>query len=144
MPRAAKGLIMAVNIEQAKELIKRCLTFRDKSAVEAVLRSEFLSRLRVVFPDAQDDTWINHYTKGTEAHTTIGKSGGITASRFIDNLVGSTTIEYEVDLRVPRNGTRVTDRLRNMRQGFSGLAFRYRRCAEFSLTRYIGMPMTSL
>jgi len=101
MPRAAKGLIMAVNIEQAKELIKRCLTFRDKSAVEAVLRSEFLSRLRVVFPDAQDDTWINHYTKGTEAHTTIGKSGGITASRFIDNLVGSTTIEYEADLRVP-------------------------------------------
>ena len=55
MLRAAKGLTMTVNIEQAKELIKRCLTFRDKGDVEAVLRSEFLSRLRVVFPDAQDD-----------------------------------------------------------------------------------------
>lgn len=101
MSRAAKGLIMTENIEQAKELIKRCITFRDKGEVEAVLRSEFLSRLRVVFPDTQDDTWVNHYTKGTEAHTTIGKSDGTTASRFIDNLVGSTTIEYESDLRVP-------------------------------------------
>ncbi len=92
---------MTVNAEQARELIKRCLAFRDKGEVEAVLRSEFLSRLRVVFPDVQDDTWINHYTKGTEAHTTVGQPGGTTASRFIDNLVGSTSVEYETDLRIP-------------------------------------------
>ena len=89
-----------MNVEQVRELIRRCRAFRDKSEVEAVLRSEFLSRLRVIFPDAQDDTWINHYTKGTEAHTIVGQSGGTTASRFIDNLVGSTTIEYEADLRI--------------------------------------------
>jgi hypothetical protein len=91
---------MTINVEQAVELIKQCRKFRDKGENEAVLRSEFQSRLRVIFPDTGDENWINHYTKGTEAHTTIGKAGGMTASRFIDNLVGSTSIEYEADLRV--------------------------------------------
>lgn len=91
---------MTMNAEQARELIKHCRAFRDKGEAEAVLRSEFLSRLRIIFPEAQDDAWINHYTKGTEAHITVGQPGGTTASRFIDNLVGSTTIEYEADLRI--------------------------------------------
>src|SRR3546814_12917155 len=45
------------------------------------------------------ETWINNYTEGTEAHTKVGTGSGKAASRFIDNLVGSTTIEYESDLR---------------------------------------------
>jgi len=91
---------MTVDIKQAQELSRNCLRLRDDGVVEAVLRSEFLSRLRVIFPDTGDETWINHYSKGTEAHTIVGQSGGATASRFIDNLVGSTSIEYESDLRV--------------------------------------------
>jgi hypothetical protein len=72
---------------------------RDAGRVEAVLRSEFLGRLRLMFPDAGQEIWINNYTEGSEAHTKIGTASGKATSRFIDNLVGSTTIEYESDLR---------------------------------------------
>src|SRR3546814_4221894 len=72
---------------------------RDAGHVEAVLRSEFQGRLRLMFPDTAHETWINNYTEGTEAHTKVGTGSGKAASRFIDNLVGSTTIEYESDLR---------------------------------------------
>lgn len=90
---------MTADIAHAREVIRRCREFRDAGKAEAVLRSEFLSRLRVVFPDAADESWINHYSAGTEAHTKVGTAGGKIADRFIDNLVGSTTIEYESDLR---------------------------------------------
>ncbi|MEX0696308.1 MAG: hypothetical protein WEB85_10635 [Dongiaceae bacterium] len=92
---------MTADIAQAREAIRRCREFRDAGKVEAVLRGEFLSRLRLIFPTPEDEAWINHYSEGTEAHTKIGLTGGATASRFIDNLIGSTTIEYEADLRVP-------------------------------------------
>lgn len=91
---------MEPNITQAKEAIRRCGEFRDMGKVEAALRSEFLSRLRLIFPSAEDETWINHYSAGAEAHTTVAKAAGKVAARFIDNLVGSTTIEYEADLRI--------------------------------------------
>jgi SAM-dependent methyltransferase len=90
---------MTSDLTQAQEVIARCLALRAASRPEAVLRSQFLSALRVIFPDAEDKGWIDHYVEGTEAHTKIAKAGGGTAARFIDNLVGSTTIEYEADLR---------------------------------------------
>lgn len=83
------------NIKHAREMIRRCRTLRDAGKVEAVLRSELLSSLRLVFPSEEDKAWINYYVEGSEALTKIGS-----AARFIDNLVGSTTIEYEADLRV--------------------------------------------
>ena len=92
---------MTTDIEQARELIKRCLRLRDAAANEAVLRSELMSFLRLIFIQPEDDSWVSHYSKGTEAQTVIGQAGGGTANRFIDNLVGSTTIEYEADLRAP-------------------------------------------
>jgi hypothetical protein len=79
----------------ARDMIRRCRALRDSGSVEAVLRGEFLSSLRSVFPDDDDKTWINHYVEGTEALTKVGS-----AARFIDNLVNSTTIEYESDLRI--------------------------------------------
>lgn len=90
---------MTVDLEQARDAMVRCRRLRDEGAVEAVLRGEFQSRLRRVFPDADDGRWIDHYGEGAEALTTIGTSGGASANRFIDNLIGSTTIEYEADLR---------------------------------------------
>ena len=84
---------------QAQELIRRCILLRESGQVEAVLRTEFVSRLRLTFPYTEDESWINHYSSGTEARTIIGQIAGGTANRFIDNLVGSTTIEYESDLR---------------------------------------------
>jgi hypothetical protein len=91
---------MAENIVWAGELIRRCRNFRNEGRPESVLRSEFQSRLRQVFPRAEDDTWVNHYSSGTEALTKIVTEGGKSADRFIDNLIGATSIEYESDLRV--------------------------------------------
>lgn len=91
---------MTVDIAQAREAIRRCREHREAGKAEAVLRSEFLSRLRSIFSSPDDEIWINHYSAGTEAHTKVGKAGGKVADRFIDNLVGSTTIEYESDLRI--------------------------------------------
>ena len=90
---------MSDSIAQAQEAIRRCRELREARSVEAVLRSEFHSRLRLIFPDRGDEGWINHYGEGTEAGTKVGRSDGGVANRFIDNLVGSTTIEYEPDLR---------------------------------------------
>ena len=90
---------MTADIAPIRETIARCRMLRDAGHVEAVLRSEFQGRLRLMFPDTAHETWINNYTEGTEAHTKVGTGSGKAASRFIDNLVGSTTIEYESDLR---------------------------------------------
>lgn len=90
---------MSGEIAPALEAIRRCIQLREAANVEAVLRSELQSALRVIFPSKEDQKWINHYVEGAEARTKIGKTGGGEASRFIDNLVGSTTIEYEADLR---------------------------------------------
>ena len=91
---------MTSPVEQAMEAIRRFRELREAGKPEAALRSEFNSWLRLIFPAQEDKTWINHYSEGTEAATRIGQAGGATANRFIDNLVGSTTIEYEPDLRL--------------------------------------------
>lgn len=91
---------MTVDIKQAHDVMVRCRRLRDDGAVEAVLRGEFQSRLRRVFPGVLDERWIDHYGEGAETLTTISTSRGASANRFIDNLIGSTTIEYEADLRI--------------------------------------------
>ena len=91
---------MTGDITQTREAIRRCRELREAGKVEAVLRGEFQSRLRLIFPDAADQTWINHYGEGAEARTKVGQAEGAVANRFIDNLVGYTTIEYEPDLRI--------------------------------------------
>jgi len=90
---------MTADIARISETIGRCRMLRDAGHVEAVLRAEFQGRLRLMFPDTAHENWINNYTEGAEAHTKVGMASGKAASRFIDNLVGSTTIEYESDLR---------------------------------------------
>ena len=90
---------MTANLGEAREAIARCRQLRQNGAIEAVLRGEFQSRLRSIFPNAEDERWINHYSEGTETHTKIELTAEMEAHRFIDNLVGSTTIEYEADLR---------------------------------------------
>lgn len=90
---------MNANITQAKEAMVRCRQLRQSGVNEAVLRGEFHSWLRRIFTDASDEGWINHYGEGAEARTVVGTAGGAAANRFIDNLIGSTTIEYESDLR---------------------------------------------
>ena len=92
---------MTADRQQAMEAIRRCRELRGAGKPEAALRNEMASRLRRIFPSAADESWINRYTMGTEAHARVGKGEGRVVDRFIDNLVGATTIEYEADLRIP-------------------------------------------
>ncbi|XOZ32173.1 N-6 DNA methylase [Halomonadaceae bacterium KBTZ08] len=91
---------MSVDLYQACEALRRCRGLRERGVAEAVLRGEFQSWLRRIFPEQEDQHWLNHYGEGAEAHAKVGVTGGATANRFIDNLIGSTTIEYEADLRI--------------------------------------------
>ena len=109
---------MSVNIAQAQEVIRRCRELREARNAEAVLRSEFHSRLRLIFPDHGDEWWINHYGEGTEAGTKIGRPDGGISNRFIDNLIGYTTIEYEPDLRIM---AKRAEGLRQVREHVAGL-----------------------
>ncbi|WP_282152725.1 N-6 DNA methylase [Ruegeria atlantica] len=90
---------MTADLSKALEAIERCRALRDASSNEAVLRSAFESYLRAIFGAAEDQGWINHYGEGAEAHTKIGGKDGGASSRFVDNLIGSTSLEYEADLR---------------------------------------------
>ncbi|MAM59025.1 MAG: hypothetical protein CMN25_17060 [Salinicola sp.] len=91
---------MSADLYQAREAIRRCYGLRERGVVEAVLRGEFQSWLRRIFSEAEDQRWLNHYGEGAEAHAKVGVAAGVVANRFIDNLIGSTTIEYEADLRI--------------------------------------------
>jgi methylase of polypeptide subunit release factors len=90
---------MTSSTAAARDLLARCKQLRDEHRNEAVLRAEFQSWLRRVFPSPADDSWVNHYSEGAEAHAVIAMSGGDLAHRFIDTLIRSTVIEYEADLR---------------------------------------------
>ena len=89
---------MTWSIPSAQDLLRRSLRLRRDGRNEAVLRGEFQSWLRRVFPDAEDQAWVNHYSEGAEAHARV-EVGGRLAHRFVDTLVRSTVIEYEADLR---------------------------------------------
>lgn len=106
-----------VDPAQAKEAIRRCREHRLVGRAEAVLRGELDSRLRLIFPTTRDEAWINHYTAGAEARTRVGTGRG-TANRFIDNLIGATTIEYEADLRT---AARYEHGLAQVREHLAGL-----------------------
>lgn len=90
---------MPESVAAAVQMIGRCLQLREQGRPEAVLRGELASRLRQVFPDDEDQRWIDHYMEGTEAHTRLATESGRDASRFVDNLVRATVIEFEPDLR---------------------------------------------
>src|SRR3989442_7811009 len=92
---------MTWSVAAGTALVARCLQLRDAGQSEAVLRAEFQSRVRSVFHDPDDESWVTHYSEGAEAHTRVGVAGGGAVSRFIDTLIRSTVIEYEPDLRSP-------------------------------------------
>ena len=91
---------MTWSISSCQALIARAIRLRMDGRNEAVLRGEFQSWLRRVFPDIEDQAWVNHYSEGAEAHARV-EVGGRLAHRFVDTLVRSTVIEYEADLRLP-------------------------------------------
>ncbi len=90
---------MTWSIPSAQNLLARAILLRHDGRNEAVLRGEFQSWLRRVFPDAEDQSWVNHYSEGAEAHTRVETTPGRLAHRFVDTLIRQTVIEYEADLR---------------------------------------------
>lgn len=90
---------MPTMLDAACRCINRCTQLRDQGKVEAVLRNEFASWLRSIFPEPDDACWVNHYSEGTEAGVRVGQQDGTMSQRFVDNLVRSTVIEFEADLR---------------------------------------------
>ena len=99
VPSPPAAGVMTWSLSAARNLIARCSQLRNDHRNEAVLRAEFQSWLRRVFSSTADEAWVNHYSEGAEARTTIGTAGGATANRFIDTLIRATVIEYEADLR---------------------------------------------
>lgn len=93
---------MTWSTESAQSALARAIQLRDAAKNEAVLRGEFQSWLRRIFPGAADQAWVNNYSEGAEAHTRLQLPQGQVANRFIDTLVRRTAIEYEADLRGPR------------------------------------------
>ena len=138
---ASQECRMSEDLTPAKEMIRRCLALRDLGRPEAVLRSEVQSALRTVFPNVEDKQWIDHYVEGTEAHKKIGKVGGATATRFIDNLIGSTTIEYESDLGNVFKREVGYGQVRSIRQLSFAKGFPLRAFSASSLTRSSGTLM---
>ena len=91
---------MSGDIQHASEAIKRCRELREIGSVEAVLRSEFQSRLRLIFQSKEDEKWLNHYSAGTEAKTKVASKGSVVANRFIDNPVSYTHLTLPTRLSV--------------------------------------------
>lgn len=132
---------MTDNLVPIRNMIARCRRLRDEERSEAVLRSELVSRLRQIFPDTADQSWIDHYTEGTEAATRIAKAGGGTANRFIDTLVRSTVIEFEPDLRVRTRRDGGYRQVREYAAGRSGRELPNHRCAASCRIRSSGTFM---
>lgn len=109
---------MTEQIDEAIKAIRRFVQLREVGRPEAALREEFVSRLRPMFPDEVDQRWINRYSEGAESKTVVPLPDGNVANRFIDNLVGSTTIEYKSDLR---DANRVEDNETQVREQIAGL-----------------------
>ena len=109
---------MTADIAKAQVAIRRCINLRKKGSNEAVMRSEFLSHLRVIFPDTEDQRWIDKYSEGSEALTAVGVDEDLIVNRFIDNLIGSTTIEFEADLE---NSSKYNQGLAQVKEQVAGL-----------------------
>jgi len=80
------------------DLIRRCQTHRENKKKEKMLREEFVSYLRPVFPG---EAWVDHFIEGAEAAVATGRtSTGRRSVGFVDTLVRATALEYEKDIRV--------------------------------------------
>jgi hypothetical protein len=89
---------MNPNEQQMKAAIKfiqASLRLIAEGKNEDVIRQNFTSYLRPIFPDIP--SWLERHIKGGEAAVKFAK-GGKTRTGFVDNLVDLTAIEYESNL----------------------------------------------
>ena len=84
-------------LEVAIECIQSNLRLISEGKVEDVIRHNFTSYLRTIFPDLP--SWVERHIEGGEAAVKYSKTGKIRTG-FVDNLVDLTAIEYESNLTV--------------------------------------------
>ncbi len=84
-------------VRAAVEFIQAALRLVADGNNEDVIRQNFTSYLRQIFPDIPN--WLERHIKGGEAAVKFAK-GGKTRTGFVDNLVDLTAIEYESDLTI--------------------------------------------
>jgi hypothetical protein len=82
-------------IKAAVEFIQAALRLIADGRNEDVIRQNFTSYLRSIFPDIP--SWLERHIKGGEAAVKFAKKGK-TRTGFVDNLVDLTAIEYESNL----------------------------------------------
>jgi len=88
-------MIADERIQAAKACIQASLKLIAEGKVEDVIRHNFTSYLRNIFPDSP--SWLERHIEGGEAAVKFAKAGE-TSTGFVDNLVDLTAIEYESDL----------------------------------------------
>lgn len=82
-------------IAKGRGIIEQARKGSGQGAKESNVRHNFTSYLRLIFPDAP--WWVEDHISRGEANSAF-TVGGKQKKGFVDNLVGSTAIEYETDL----------------------------------------------
>ena len=84
-------------INYSKEYIENAISLRNKASKEDVLRYNFVSYLKLMFPP--ETKWIRDHIDGSEFSLGL-KRRGKTVIGFVDSCLDSIAIEYEKDLRI--------------------------------------------
>src|ERR1044071_8897235 len=88
-------IITEQQLQAAREFLQVSLKLIAEGRVEDVIRHNFSSYLRLIFPDVP--SWLERHIEGGEAAVKFSKKGK-TSTGFVDNLVDLTAIEYESNL----------------------------------------------
>ena len=83
-------------IEYARQFILKAQKLQNEHANETIIRDNFTSYLRNMFPE--NTKWVNYHIEGAETHIHLVRNNR-PVSGFIDNCIDSTAIEYEKDLK---------------------------------------------
>lgn len=81
----------------AQEFIAKAKQLIEAHSNETIIRDNFTSYLRKMFPDSSK--WVSYHIEGAETHIHLLRNSR-TISGFIDNCIDSIAIEYEKDLSV--------------------------------------------
>ena len=85
-------------INYSSEYIEKAIDLRNKASKEDVLRYNFVSYLKLMFPP--ETKWIRDHIDGSEFSLGL-KRKGKNVIGFVDSCLDSIAIEYEKDLRIP-------------------------------------------
>jgi hypothetical protein len=85
------------NTDAARDCLRDASGLINAGSNEQAIRDSFTSHLRQIFPTTP--SWVVRHIQNSESALTINLPGANT--RFVDNLVDLTVIEYESDLRIP-------------------------------------------